>query len=319
MQHGWSQVELNGVTQWVSVRGDRSAPVLLVLHGGPGGSEFGPRRRYLADLEGRWLVVEWEQRGAGRSFRGDENASTLSLELLVDDAVALVGRLRDESPERPLVVMGHSFGTVLGVRTVQRVPALVDAYVGVGQVVNWALQEQRSYAWAVAQAQRHGNQKAERALAGIGSPVAGQYASGRSGIETQRRWLGALGGVTADPSFLTAWVRSILLARDYPVRTKLRFSKGLARSMELVWPQLCESVDFARDVAALDVPVYLVAGALDRITGLDQVQPWFDALRAPTKSLVVIENAGHLALYEDPARFVQVLDAVGSAVRPDAA
>jgi pimeloyl-ACP methyl ester carboxylesterase len=314
VRQGWTEIVLNGVAQWVSLRGPHDAPLLVFLHGGPGGAEYGPRRHYLGCLEQRWLVVEWEQRGAGRSFRGDETAATLSLDLLVDDAVALVQHCRTEYPGQALVLVGHSFGTVLGVRAVQRVPTLVDAYVGVGQVVNWAVQEQRSYAWALAEAHRQGNVKAAAALELIGEPVRGLYSSGRSGVETQRRWLGTLGGVTADPSFLTAWVRSIVLARGYPFGAKLRFSKGMARSMELVWPQLASSVDFARDVGALDVPVHLVAGATDRITGLDQVQPWFDALQAPSKRLVVLDGVGHLSLYEAPDRFVAVLDDVREAL-----
>jgi pimeloyl-ACP methyl ester carboxylesterase len=314
VEQGWSQVDLGGVGQWVSVRGRVDAALLLVLHGGPGGAEYGPRRHYLAALEQRWLVVEWEQRGAGRSFRGDETAETLSLDLLVRDAVELVERLRVEHPGRPLVVLAHSFGTVLGVRVAQRVPGLVDAYVGVGQVVCWALQEQRSYDWALAEARRQGNAKAVAALERIGPPVDGEYASGRAGVETQRRWLGTLGGVTADPSFLMAWVRTILLARDYPLRAKLRFSKGMARSMDLVWPQLCATVDLGRDVPALDVPVYLVAGGHDRITGLDQVQPWFDALRAPAKRLEVLDDVGHLSLYEAPDRFLALMEQVRRAL-----
>jgi pimeloyl-ACP methyl ester carboxylesterase len=88
----------------------------------------------------------------------------------------------------------------------------------------------------------------------------------------------------------------------------------MARSMELVWPQLASTVDFARDVGALDVPVHLVAGSTDRITGLDQVRPWFDALQAPSKRLVVLDGVGHLSLYEAPDRFVAVLDEVREAL-----
>jgi pimeloyl-ACP methyl ester carboxylesterase len=312
MRTGWQEIELNGVPQWISLRGpDPNAPILLFLHGGPGGAEFGPRRHYLRDLETRWRVVDWEQRGAGRSYTGSERAGTLSLGILVEDGLALVDRLVDETGG-PLVLVGHSFGTVLGVLMAIRAPDRIGAYIGVSQVVDWALQEERSYDWVLAEARRVGNAKAVAALEAIGRPVRGIYPGGTASVEVQRRWLGSLGGVSGDPGFLMRWMLTILAARDYPVRTKVRFSKGMRRSMDLIWPELAERVHFSRDVNRLDVPVHLFGGDRDRITGLDQVGPWLDQLTAPTKELAVIEGAGHLSLYEAPDRFVAFVNSVGA-------
>ena len=205
-------------------------------------------------------MVDWDQRGSGRSFHGNETSATLSIDVLVADGLALVDRLRAEVPGRPIVLAGHSFGTVLGVMMANRAPDRIDAYVGASQVVNWALQEGRSYQWALAQAERSGNEKAIAALRGIGQPDSGIYSGGRASVEVQRRWLGALGGVSGDPRFLTRWTMTILLARDYPLGAKLRFTKGLARSMDLIWPELGERIDFQRDISLLQVPVHIFAG-----------------------------------------------------------
>lgn len=301
-------MRLGGVAQWVSLRGDPGAPLLLFLHGGPGGAEYGPRRHYLRSLEDRWRVADWDQRGAGRSYRGDESAATLTLARLVQDGLELVERLRDQAAGRPLVLAGHSFGTVLGVLMAAEAPDRLAAYAGAAQVVDWGLQEDRSYAWVLAEARRTGNAKAVAALEAIGAPAGGVYAGGRRSVEAQRRWLGSLGGVTADPGFLTRWVLRILLAGDYPVRTKLRFSKGMALSMDLMWDALAREVVFSRDVTELCLPVHLFAGDRDRITGLDQLRPWFEALRAPSKRLEVVEGVGHLGLFEAPDRFVAFMD-----------
>jgi pimeloyl-ACP methyl ester carboxylesterase len=318
MKTGWNEIVLNDVRQWVSLRGDPSAPVLLFLHGGPGGAEFGPRRRYLRGLERGWRVVDWDQRGAGRSYRGDETAASLSLEILVADGLALVARLRDETGA-PVVLAGHSFGTVLGTMMAARAPSLIAAYVGAAQVVDWAIQEALSYDWVLAEARRVDHAKAIQALERIGPPTKGVYASGTAGVETQRRWLGSLGGVSGDPGFLTRWMLSILLAGDYPISTKLRFSKGMACSMELIWPELGDQVRFTEQVRTLEVPVAIFAGDRDRITSLDQVRPWYDALRAPAKSLVVAPGTGHLNLFEAPAAFVQLLDRVRESLAPGGA
>jgi len=314
LKTGWNEIDLNNAHQWVSLRGDRDAPILLFLHGGPGGAEYGPRRHYLSALEETWCVVDWDQRGSGRSFHGNETSATLSIDALVADGLALVDRLRAEVPGRPIVLAGHSFGTVLGVMMANQAPDRIDAYVGASQVVNWALQESRSYQWALAQANRSGNEKALAALRGIGQPASGIYPGGRASVEVQRRWLGALGGVSGDPRFLTRWTMTILLARDYPLGAKLRFTKGLARSMDLIWPELGERIDFQRDVSLLRVPVHIFAGDQDRITDLGQIRDWLEDLEAPAKRLEVVGGVGHLNLFEAPQRFVGFMSGVQETV-----
>jgi pimeloyl-ACP methyl ester carboxylesterase len=235
---------------------------------------------------------------------------TLSLESLVDDGVALVKLLAGDYGDRPLVLVAHSFGTVLGVRIAERAAEHVSAYVGAAQVVNWALQEERSYDWALNEAHRTGNRKAQTALDQIGRPVAGQYAAGTSGVKTQRRWLGTLGGVAADPRFVPRWAVSVFTSRGYPLSAKLRYLKAMDRSMDLLWPHLCAEIDFRGEVVALPVPVYLFAGRQDRITDLAQIQEWFATLQSPAKRLKVLDDAGHLNLYEEPERFIAFMDAV---------
>ena len=315
MRTGWNELVLNGRRQWVSVRGEQDAPVLLFLHGGPGGSEFAQRHRYLRELERDWLVVDWEQPGAGRSYRGDEAAGDLSLETLVADGTELVERLAAEHRDAgPVVLLGHSFGTVLGVRIAQRRPECVGAYVGASQVVNWALQEERSYDWALAEARRTGNSKAETALRGLGRPVDGQYSGGTEAVTIQRRWLGTLGGVAVDPRFVGLWALAIFTSLSYPLPAKLRYLRAMNASMDLLWPTLCETVDFRRDLTSLSVPVHLFAGPQDRITDLVQIQEWFDLLQCPAKRLEIVEDAAHLNLYEQPGRFLSFLDQVRAAL-----
>lgn len=305
MRDGWHSVDIGNVPQWVSVRGNSFAPALLFLHGGPGGSEFGPRRKFLRALESRFRVVEWEQRGSGRSYQGDEE---FDFEQLVADGRQVLEWTCHHLGVERVVLIGHSFGTVLGVRVAQEVPARIAAYVGTGQVVRWATQEQRGYEWALAEARRRGHTKALRALARLGPPVEGMYAIGVRGVEIERRWLGTLGGVTADRAFLRRFVSSILTCPDYPLYAKLRYVTAMRRSMELLWPELCRRIDLVRDAPMLAVPVHLFAGRADHITPVDLCEEWLSMLDAPSKRLEIVEDAGHLNLYESPARFIAFLE-----------
>jgi pimeloyl-ACP methyl ester carboxylesterase len=308
MRQAWHAPTISGETQWVSVRGKDSSPVLIYLHGGPGGSEFGPRRKYLRELEDRWRLVEWEQRGAGRSYRGDESAATLTPDALVNDGIQVVEWACSELGVKRVVIVGHSFGTLLGIWLAQRAPGRIAAFVGAGQIVNWALQESRGYAWALDEARRRKHAKAIASLERLGPPTGGVYAIGARGVEIERRWLSAFGGVSADPSFFWSWVLSIFTCGEYPLAAKLRFMKAMRRSMDLLWPVLAPKVDLLRDVRQLEVPVHLFSGRSDRITPADLVEEWLTVLRAPAKRHEIVEGAGHLNLFEAPAKFISFME-----------
>ena len=63
------ELVLNGRRQWISLRGwDRDKPVLLFLAGGPGGTQLAAARHELAELEKHFVVVGWDQPGAGKSY-----------------------------------------------------------------------------------------------------------------------------------------------------------------------------------------------------------------------------------------------------------
>jgi pimeloyl-ACP methyl ester carboxylesterase len=108
------KVDLNGSEQWVSIRGkDVNNPVLLFLAGGPGGSQLVTARRALGELEDYFVVVNWEQPGAGKSFDAVDR-STLSPERYVTDGIALVNHLRERFDEEKIYILGESWGSVVG-------------------------------------------------------------------------------------------------------------------------------------------------------------------------------------------------------------
>ena len=129
------KVDLNGSKQWISIRGkDLNKPILLFLAGGPGGSQLVTERRALGELENYFVVVNWEQPGAGKSLDAVDR-STLSPERYVTDGIALTNHLRERFDEEKIYVLGESWGSALGVWMVQRNPELFHAFIGTGQMV----------------------------------------------------------------------------------------------------------------------------------------------------------------------------------------
>jgi proline iminopeptidase len=130
-------VKLGGVDQWLVIRGNSvQNPVLLFLSGGPGGSELGRMRRFNQPLEERFVVAVWEQRGCGKSYDAINPKSALTVDQYVADVIELSDMLRARFHADNIYLMGHSWGSILGVRAVQQRPDLFYAYIGTGQMVN---------------------------------------------------------------------------------------------------------------------------------------------------------------------------------------
>lgn len=128
--------EIGSMTQWLLIRGaDRSAPILLWLHGGPGSAQM-PIHELTADLERDFVVVHWDQRGAGKSNPPGFDTETMTLERFLLDAREVTALVRARLGEQPVIVLGHSWGTMLGARLVARWPEDYAGYIGAGQHVD---------------------------------------------------------------------------------------------------------------------------------------------------------------------------------------
>ncbi len=80
------QVEFGGVRQWISIRtADPDLPVLLFLHGGPGSANLAKLLQQVPELEKYFVVVNWDQRGAGKSALIGTDYNTLSIDQMVSD------------------------------------------------------------------------------------------------------------------------------------------------------------------------------------------------------------------------------------------
>lgn len=299
-------VTLGGVRQSYTIRShDRSHPILLFLHGGPGGTEHGALFRQNAELEKHFTVVHLDQRGAGKSYHDDIPPQTMTLTRIVDDAHELILHLCQQLGQQKVFVFGHSWGTAVGLVLAYRYPEVVHAYIGVNQVVNRAEEESISYSFALAEARLRGNRKVEQELVRIGAPVNGMFDSIRDTISA-RDCLGKVGGVTANPKHLMRWAMSNVLAPEFTWPERLRYLKALKFSMNHAWSEMA-ACNFPQQIKEIKVPVFFVAGRKDRVTNAELAKQYLNQLKAPYKQLLLLEQAGHLANYEQPELFCSFL------------
>ncbi len=297
------QVELGGVKQWVLMRGyDTSKPVLLILHGGPGSPEMPMVRAYNSGLEKNFIVVNWDQRGAGKSYSKSIKPETMKIALFVSDAEELVNYLRKRFNKDKIYIEGHSWGSALGTLLVQKIPQYVKAYIAVGQVSNMIESEKNVYNYVLAQAQAKGDKKAMKELESAKSLADGDLKK----IMVQRKWSMKYGGlIYKDPMKLLSG--SFSKSPEYSLRDALiNYYSGSKLSLYSMWDELVKG-DMFTSAAVWKVPVYFIIGRHDTTIDPYLAEKYFNYLKAPKKKFFWFENSSHMAAYEEPEKYENIM------------
>ncbi len=304
---------INGVKQWILVRSnDTTRPVLLVLHGGPGFAMLPLLHAHNAALEDHFVVVNWDQRGAGRSYSRSVPAASMTFRQLLDDLRELTRRLKARFGRDRIVLLGHSFGTMLGLSAVKEHPEDYQAYVAVGQVIGPIANEIAMYDWALRRARAAGNARAVRELTRIGRPNKdGRYAhdgpGGADPYDTAEYWTGYFGGSLYGKrggGEIETW---LLEQPVYRGRWGRKWRAGLAFSGKVLDDPAAWRLDFRTSVPEVRVPAYFLQGRHDYETPAPLVEAYAAALKAPRKELVWFEKSAHFPFYEQSAEFNRAL------------
>lgn len=295
-------VELGGVAQFVSIRGrDTRNPVLVVCHGGPALPSLPSSWIWQRAVEDYFTVVNYDQRASGKSAAGVHDGIDLSVERYVDDLVELIGWLQRELRVSRVGVLGHSWGTIIGITLAERRPDLLWAYVGVGQVIAGPENEVESFGFALRSATADQN---EQAIAELGS--LGEYPGAQpltlERIVTCRRWAQHYGGLSAYRSESAYFTDAEGLSPYYTEDELELIGVGQQATMPQALPALL-SFD-ASAQTAFEVPMLQFLGRHDWTTPTAPVVRWFDRVSAPSKDVVWFENSAHLCMFEEPGKFV---------------
>lgn len=301
------KVTLNGVEQYIYIRGvDRDKPVLLFLHGGPGFSEMVPMRHYNKELEEHFVVVNWDQRGAGKSFSKDIDPDTMNINQIVDDTLELTKLIKERFEVDKIFLMGHSWGSFVGVHAADRSPEYFHAYLGIGQGVQFLEAEDISYQFTLDKAREYGNEKATQELKEIGFPS--ESDNYLNDISTQRKWLfefgGEVYGETNKSLYLLKLFNLHLISPEYSLMDTINLIRGNNLTGELMWDDLINT-NLLADIPELNIPVFFLTGRYDYVTVYEKVEAYYDILKAPHKEIVWFEYSAHSPNFEEPDKFVR--------------
>jgi pimeloyl-ACP methyl ester carboxylesterase len=305
-------VKINGQDQGLLMRGHSTDnPVLLYLAGGPGQSDLAFPRALFTELEENFTVVSWDQPGQGKSYAGFEPSSKLTFDRAIADTIEVTNYLRDRFGQDKIYLMGESYGTILGVKTVQQRPDLYYAYIGSGQMVNPKETDRRLYNDMLDLANRTGNDAMAAKMRAYGEPpykdvyaytyVASYYDALGSEYTPPAEYSerGAASGVGLFG----------IMASEYTLVEKANVLRGLFDVFSVLYPQL-QDIDFRRDATKLDVPVYVLDAEHELAARRDLANEWYNLVEAPKKQIFPLKNAGHAGAFEEFREFTRIMNEV---------
>lgn len=300
-------VEIGGIPQGMIIQTvDPANPVLLFLHGGPGMTEFFMEQDYPTGLEAHFTMVWWEQRGAGMSFSSDIPPETMTMAQMISDTVEVADYLRDRFGKDRILLLGHSWGSYLGIQVAAKAPDRFLAYVGMAQIVHQLRSEvmARDYLLGVYGA---------RGDMGMVRKLEAAHVTMQDGLSPA--WMrlrdaamhGAGVGHTRDiDSVISGIFLPVWRVRAYTVMDKINVWRGKLWSRQFFWEDMLRD-DLASRLTTFELPVYFFVGVYDQTANPTLSRAYFDAIKAPVTGFYEFQNSAHSPLFEEPATATEIL------------
>ena len=305
-------VTLGGIEQAIHIRGQSTEnPVIIWLHGGPGLPDTFQLSTFQFQMEHDFTFVRWDQRGGGRTFYRNPDAP-LSLDMLLSDLDELVDYVTERF-NQPVYIVGHSWGSLLGITYASRHPEKIDGFVGVGQLLSW-WSEYRTIAT---------NAIIERALAAGNTDDAEQarlldeilsvadmghedYSHGdfMAWEALMFRYLDFTDEGTrfALDSVFSPWWNFTEMRKLVSLMTDTDFNTFFERNRPLF-------IEVGRFVPPeqLEIPIAFIMGSEDFVTATPLVVHYYNRVEAPSKRMFILEGAGHSPMLSQPNEFAEAL------------
>lgn len=299
-------LQINGKKQYIEIRsnGD-NLPILVYLHGGPGDAALPLVKKYNKKLEDYYTVVIWEQRGAGKSYYPFSEDEDICRDVFLKDLHTIIQLLLKQFKQEKVYLVGHSWGSVLGLQYIQIHPETVYKYIGCGQVVNMKKGSHLAYQFAVQKNKETGNKKALAKLMAIDDT----YKSDN--------WLNELLFVTKEvvkykgsfygKSNYNSMIRDVVFSKDYSLKELVNRQKGSLQSIKRLWPELMD-VNF-ETITEFQVPIVFIEGRSDYHVSSILAEEYYRTITSE-KEWYWFEKSAHFPQWCEPDKFTAIMSAI---------
>ena len=299
--HEQKFILINGIEQWVTIKGETTKPVLLFLHGGPGSPMSPYSDSLFKDWEKDFIIVQWDQRGTGKTFGkiapGELTpeylkSNVLTVEQMTSDGIQLSEYLMKRLAKSKIILFGTSWGSVLGVKMATKRPELYYAYIGHSQIVNPS-NDVTLYDRVYQMAQKVNDTGSLEMLSTIGKPP---YSRAKD-IGKLLRVVKKYERINSIPAPNAWFVESAVYANekdsqhrsdgdDYSFVNYMG-DKGIGVS------SMRSTINLINDNLEFKIPVYFIQGSEDLLTPREMTKEYFDKLKAPQKKYFLLPETAH--------------------------
>jgi len=296
---------INGINQYLYHLGTSyDNPVLLFLHGGPGSAESLFTRTFQEKWEDIYTVVHWDQRGTGKTLiRNPDKLPTI--DLVLQDLFEVIQHLKKKYKKQKIVLLGHSWGSVLGSVFIRKYPEEVAYYIGAAQVIDMLENERVGYNKVKELIEQAGDIKSMKKLESIGEYPGNRVLFNKEflkKVEVVRKLQGKYGiGIKLD---LSTWV-TVFKSPIFKFSDIIAFMKIFRANAKL--HEFLGDFNLRTDAANYEVPMYYILGGTDWQAPYVIAQKYFEEIEAPNKGIFIIPNAGHMTMMEQPDLFFNAL------------
>jgi len=303
-------LEIGGIRQGMILESKNTGnPVLLILHGGPGSTEYAAFKHYNVGLENLFTVCYWEQRGSGMSYNTEIDSNTMTLNQLISDTVEVTNYLRNRFEKEKIYIMGHSWGTLLGSHVINQNPDLYHAYIGVGQIANTLKSEKEIYEFIYSTAKARNDKPALDVLETWNVDDDNTFKTGDH-LPFRMTYVTKYGGgIMHSETSTLSFLIQLIFCKAYTISEKINFVYGLSFSGRFMTHYVLDA-NLTASLSAQNIPVYIIAGKYDYQTTSNQALLYYEVLEAPAKAFYLFENSAHSPMFEEPQLFIEILKEV---------
>ena len=256
-------------------------------------------------LENKFIVVNWDQRGTGKSLFFPMNARTMNMSLILDDLHQLVGILKKRFNKDKIFLAGHSWGSILGLYSIKKYPEDYHAYIGIGQVVCEYEACRLTYQFCYNRAIESDNKSALKELQSIELPRQGSVPGWNDSIILYK-WLHRFNVAFFKEKNFSHLNRVFFESKEYSLIDLIRKKIGIGLSLLFLQDEMAR-INFFIDVDNFEIPVFFCIGRHDYQTPYSLVEKYCNHIKAPYKELIWFEKSAHYPLFEEPDRFDMIM------------